>query len=74
MTLFCPDIPGAGKTILVSIVRLPGRGILCKVAQRLMSVKVTIYISEPDKNNALAKARKGTAVLHLTDIFGLAHV
>jgi len=35
---------------------------------------ITIYISEPEKHNPRAKARKDTAVLYLSDVFGLDHV
>ncbi|KAK4153580.1 protein AIM2 [Chaetomidium leptoderma] len=33
---------------------------------------ITLYISQPDKENARAKARDGAAVLYLTDVFGIA--
>ncbi len=32
---------------------------------------VTLYISKPDKDNVRTKARESTAVLFLTDVFGL---
>jgi hypothetical protein len=35
-------------------------------------LKVTFYVSKPDRNNVRTKARAGKAVLYLTDVFGLA--
>jgi hypothetical protein len=32
---------------------------------------VTLYISKPDSKAARTKAREGTAVLYLTDVFGI---
>ena len=33
---------------------------------------MTLYITQPDKKNDRAKAREKTAVLYLTDVFGIA--
>lgn len=36
------------------------------------SPSVTLYITKPDKKNPRTKARANTAVLYLTDVFGIA--
>ncbi|KAK4099018.1 alpha/beta-hydrolase [Parathielavia hyrcaniae] len=42
------------------------------VGKEVKHGNLTIYISQPDKNNARARARAGAAVLFLTDVWGLA--
>ncbi|KAK4123122.1 alpha/beta-hydrolase [Parathielavia appendiculata] len=42
------------------------------VGKEVKHGNLTLYISQPDKKNARAKARAGAAVLLLTDVFGLA--
>ncbi|GAB1320030.1 hypothetical protein MFIFM68171_10240 [Madurella fahalii] len=42
------------------------------VGEEIVHNNITIYISRPDAESARAKARAGTAVLFLTDVFGIA--
>ncbi len=41
-------------------------------ARLITPLPVTLYITEPDKKNDRAEAREKTAVLYLTDVFGIA--
>ncbi|KAH6849634.1 dienelactone hydrolase family-domain-containing protein [Chaetomium sp. MPI-CAGE-AT-0009] len=60
--------PRAGETLDASIVALTGE----PVGKEVKHNNITLYITKPDKWNPRAKARAGSAVLFLTDVFGLA--
>ncbi|KAJ4303972.1 hypothetical protein N0V88_001574 [Collariella sp. IMI 366227] len=64
----CQGKPTQCQPLDASIVAHSGK----PVGQEVKHNDITLYITKPDKHNARAKARAGTAVLYLSDVFGLA--
>ncbi|KAK3302610.1 dienelactone hydrolase family-domain-containing protein [Chaetomium strumarium] len=63
----CSGKPSSSSCLDASIVAHSGQ----PVGKEVVYNNITLYISKPDSKAARTKAREGTAVLYLTDVFGI---